>query len=541
MQFDVLVVGSGPAGAQALTNFMGKRLRVGLIDPGKVEQRYAKLIPDDNFAEIRRSCGHQQRFFLGDREEALEARGERLAAHLTPPRQYLLEGTREHLPFRSRTFSYFQTLARGGLGAGWGGGVCTFSSAEMEQAGIDGAIMPLCYSQVARSIGVSLEPVADTTPLVCDLSEVQPALKIDENAAAILAAYEAKRGALNENGFFLGKAPLAVLTRDLERAGVRRRACSYQNMDYYSDNPGSVYRPAYTLQELEQESGFEHLRGFLALEFAEEKGLVSVVCKSVSGSETVKLNTRKLVLAAGALNSARLVANSYRIFGRKLPLLSNEVRFLPSLNIRRLGSEAGNQKCSLAQLVGVLSRPDGDLLISYFFSYDSLLFFRLVRDMPLPVGLGHLLTRAIVSSLTIATLHFPDRFTRLKWMRVAGPASGEQLPELEAEYGMTYPEKGRVKEDVGRFRRHLRRIGCLPLTVINRGSGTSVHYGGTLPFVVRGEPYVTCEPGGRLNGTRSIYVADSAPWRFLPAKGPTLTIMANARRVAAAVVKDLQR
>ena len=538
--FDVLVIGSGPAGVQALAGLSRERLRIGLIDPGKVEERYKGLIPDEPFADIRRNCRHQQRFLLGDKDEALSPGATRLAAHLIPPRQYLLEGTEHHLPFRSETLSHFQTLARGGLGAGWGAGACTFSCGEMKLVGIDPASMGSLYSEVAQSIGVSLDPEDDTTSRVCDVAGAQPPLQVDENAQALLAAYRRKSGSLNENGFFLGKAPLAVLTQDREQAGILRRACRYHNMDYYSDHGGAVYRPAHTLAELKREQGFEHLRGYLALEFAEKDGLVSVVCRSLTGGEGVTFQARKVVLAAGALNSARLVVASSRKFGLRLPLLSNEVRFLPSLNLSMLGRLQGSRKHSLAQLVGVTSRSNGDLLISYFFSYDSLLLFRLVRDMPLPVWLGHLLARTIVHSLTIATLHFPDRFTRLKWIRVPGPASGARLPELEAEYRLTFLEEERIKDDTGRLKGHLRRIGCLPLSVINRGSGMAVHYGGTLPFEEDGEPFLTCRPDGRLNGTRSIYVADSAPWRFLPAKGLTLTIMANARRVVGEVVKDLQ-
>ena len=356
----------------------------------------------------------------------------------------------------------------------------------------------------------------------------------------LLAAYRRKSIHLNENGFFLGKAPLAVLTRDRERAGILRRACSYHNMDYYSDHGGAVYRPAHTLAELKSEQEFEHLRGYLALEFTEKDGHLSVLCRSLADGETVTLQARKVVLAAGALNSARLVLASCRKFGRRLPLLSNEVRFLPALNLSMLGRPQRSHKYSLAQLVGVSSRSNGDLLISYFFSYDSLLLFRLVREIPLPVRLGRLLARTIVHSLTIATLHFPDRFTCLKWMRVPEPASGARLPELEAECRLTFLEEEQIEEDTGRLKGHLRRIGCLPLSVINRGSGTAVHYGGTLPFEEGGEPFLTCRPDGNLNGTRSVYVADSAPWRFLPAKGLTLTIMANARRVAGEGVKDLQ-
>ena len=538
--FDVLVIGSGPAGVQALAALSRERLSLGLIDPGKVEEQYQELIPDEPFAEIRQNCRHQQRFFLGDQDEALSPGASRLAAHLTPPRQFLLEGTARHLPFRSVTLSHFQTLARGGLGAGWGAGACTFSSEELRGVGVNPAGMGSLYSEVAESIGVSLDPVDDTTQFVCDLAGGQPPLEVDENAEALLAAYRRKSEPLNADGFFLGKAPLAVLTRDRERAGILRRACSYHNMDYYSDHGGAVYRPSNTLAELQKEPGFEHLQGYLALELIEKDHLVSVVCRSLAGGETVTFQARKVVLAAGALNSARLVLASGRKFGRKLPLLSNEVRFLPSLILSRLGRPQGSRKYSLAQLVGVSSRSNGDSLISYFFSYDSLLFFRLVRDLPLPVWLGHPVARAIVSSLTIATLHFPDRFTRLKWIRVPEPASGACLPELEAEYRLTFREEDRIKNDTIRLQRHLLRIGCLPLSVINRGSGTAVHYGGTLPFEENGEPLLTCRPDGRLNGTHGIYVADSSPWRFLPAKGLTLSIMANARRVAGEVVKDLQ-
>ena len=539
MIFDVLVIGSGPAGVQTLAGFAGKRLLLGLIDPGKVETQYSKLIPDKNFSEIRRSCRLQRRFFLGDKLEALKDWGTRLAAQMTPPRQYLLEGTRENFPFRSQTFNYFQTLAQGGLGSGWGAGVCTFNCAEMDEVGIDGTDMSLYYSKVARSIGVSLAPMDDTTSLVCELNPVQKPLKVDRNARALLEAYDKNRQGLNKAGFFLGRAPLAVLTEDREKNGIFRSAYPYHNMDYYSDSRGSVYRPAYTLRELLKEPGFEYFQGYLALNVTEREGLVSVICKPISAEETLILRARKVVLAAGALNTARLVAASYQVFGRKLPLLSNEVRFFPSINLSRVGRDPGIRKCSLAQLVGVLHGANQDRLISYLFSYESLLFFRLVREFPLPVGLGHLLAKAIVSSLTIATLHFPDRLTRLKWIRVLRPVAGKQLPELEADYGLTYREEERIIEAGERLKSHLFRLNAIPLRVINRGSGTAVHYGGTLPFEARGEPYVTCHLDGRLNGTKSIYIADSASWRFLPAKGPTLTIMANARRVAKEVVKTL--
>jgi choline dehydrogenase-like flavoprotein len=68
--------------------------------------------------------------------------------------------------------------------------------------------------------------------------------------------------------------------------------------------------------------------------------------------------------------------------------------------------------------------------------------------------------------------------------------------------------------------------------------GASIHYAGTLPYSVEDRPYTTA-PNGQLRHAPNVYVADGASWRFMPAKGLTLTLMANARRVAAQALRDL--
>ncbi|MGQ0704407.1 MAG: GMC oxidoreductase [Gemmatimonadales bacterium] len=82
----------------------------------------------------------------------------------------------------------------------------------------------------------------------------------------------------------------------------------------------------------------------------------------------------------------------------------------------------------------------------------------------------------------------------------------------------------------------LRWLGCRPLRCIDPGAGSSVHYAGTLPFSDRPLP-LAVSPSGQLWGSRAVYVVDAAPFRYLPAKGPTLTIMANAHRVASAIAR----
>ena len=80
------------------------------------------------------------------------------------------------------------------------------------------------------------------------------------------------------------------------------------------------------------------------------------------------------------------------------------------------------------------------------------------------------------------------------------------------------------------FTRALRSLGAWAIKRIQPGMGSSIHYAGTLPFAGDGRPFSLLSDG-RLAGTRRVWVADGSGFRFLPAKGLTLSLMANAHLV----------
>ncbi len=85
----------------------------------------------------------------------------------------------------------------------------------------------------------------------------------------------------------------------------------------------------------------------------------------------------------------------------------------------------------------------------------------------------------------------------------------------------------------------LRKLGCWAIRVIDPGYGASIHYGGTLPMT-REERPLTVTPSCLLRGTNTVYVVDGSVLPYLPSKPLTLTLMANADRVAKHVVRLLQ-
>lgn len=543
---DLLVVGSGPGAAHAASEAVGLGLRVHLVEVGhEVDPALAEAVPDAPFGDIRRTDPRQARYFIGDRLEGVPTGPTRVGSQLTPPRQFITEGVETWLPFVSDTFQPMQTLAFGGLGAGWGAGPHVFEPAELEEAGLPAAEMAPFYRAAADEIGINADPDADNAPfLLGGLAGLDPPFASDTNATALLDAYRRRRDAVRAAGLHLGPAPAAILSRDRPASGnaAPRRANPLFDMDYYTDRSRSVYRPRYTIEALEGHPRFRRTPGHLALEFRQtDGGGVELLCRRLADGTLVRFAARRLALGAGALGSARIALRSLRAYDRRTPLLCNPYHYLPAVQLRMLGRPAAERRHSLGQLLGVFLPPGGgsDRVIAALFSYRSLLLFKLVKEMPLPPALGLAVARTLVTSLTIAGVHHADRPARGKWLELRhGPGGGAGEDHLAGHYEAEPADRAAIARSLAAFRRRLVDLGCWPLSTIFPGMGASIHYAGTIPRTPAASGAVSSDSRGRLHEAPRVVLVDSSAWTFLPAKGPTLTIMANARRVVRRLAEE---
>lgn len=538
---DLVIVGSGPSGAQAAKAAVERGLSVAMVDVGHDDTAFGMSVPDRPFDELRRTDPDQRRYFLGDSDPPDQHGSTRVGSQLTPPRQFLKRGVDRHLPFESSTFFPLQTLALGGLGAGWGAGTLTFEDFELREAGLSWHELEPYYRAVADDIGVSGARDDDTAPMVLNIPNVQKALDRDSNAQSIFETYQRRRARFHRHGFYLGPSPSAILSQRLVHGTSVRLPNAYHDMDFYSDHQRSVYRPRFTVEELAGHPAFAYRRGLLAVKFEETPGGVRLLCDEVATGDRVAVEGRALALGAGAINSARIVLSSFAAIGTKIPLLCNPYNYIACVNLRMLGRPAADRRHSMSQLTGVLTAPGGtaaDRMVLSFFSYRSLLLFRLVREMPLPPFLAVQLARLLQTSFTILGVHHVDRHGPDKWLELRKRPDGREV--LAGNYELSPTESTAYRRNLKRALGNLWALRCLPLSVLSPAPGSSIHYAGTLP--VDDDPRVPlrCGRSGRLNGTRRVYLADSSPWTFLPAKGPTFTQMANARRVVAGIARDLQ-
>jgi choline dehydrogenase-like flavoprotein len=521
---DHVVVGSGITGAQAAHALIEGGARVVMLDGGFKDETYADLISPQDHLTLRAGDPEQHRWLLGDRYEGVPW-GE--AAHtLTPPRQHIVRETERWLPAQG-DFQRMESLAYGGLGAGWGAGSAVYTRAELERAGLDPDRIAPAYEVVGRRIGLSAER-DDATPYCAQgLVTLQPPLKMDESIVALRAVYERKRAAFRARGIVMGKVPMAVLTQPLGGRGAN----PYTDMEFWADHARSVYRPWMTVEALRSRESFEYRPGRFVTRFEELADRVVVHVKRLDGAPDERVLARRLVLGTGALGSARIVMRSQPAL-EQVPLLTNAYCIAPCLHVRRLGRPLGRSRSSLGQLEMYLD-PHGDgrdVRMVSLYTYRSLLLFKLVKEMPLALGDGLKLMRALAPSLVLATINHPDRMEPGKGARRVRDEASPTGDALRFEYRRTDAE---LREDDACERRITAAMGALGAPALKRQvmkSGATVHYAGTIPYG-DGEAPGTLAADGRLAGTRRVYLADGSGFRYLPGNGLTFTLMAWAHTV----------
>jgi choline dehydrogenase-like flavoprotein len=316
---------------------------------------------------------------------------------------------------------------------------------------------------------------------------------------------------------------MAMLTEPLDE----REPNPYFDMDFYSNFGGSIFRGDSLLKTLTQHPNFTCIQGALVTSFKEIDDLVEVKYLELSASTTTQVVASKLVICAGALNSYRLVANSLKIFNAPNPILCNPYLNIPTIHLPNLGKQGAHLRYSLSQLFGE-TYGNTDMTLQ-FYSYRSLLLSRLIEQTPMPQFLARLFWRSLVESLVIVGAHFADDGSSQRSIQAIKALSGEALPTLQVDF--PFP----IVNGVCALMRNLLKLRCVPIGMVKTKMGASIHYAGTIPVSAPNQHPIGMNEHGLVHATKNVYVFDSSGWTYLPSRGLTFTIMANAHRLSEAL------
>jgi choline dehydrogenase-like flavoprotein len=523
--FDVIVIGSGPAGTHAAAVLVEHGHSVCMLDGGMSEPAILTSGPSRTFEDIRRTDADQWKLLLGEDCSNIPVSG--LAGGIGGGmaggnRSFVTRGTAENLPTTVEHGVVTQSLAKGGLGAVWGGTCAFLGNPDLTAMGLPAEETQRYYDKVTERIGIS---GPQTRP------GVQPPMPPDHHAESMLESAEKNRETLARLNVTVRQPHAAVLTQDLGD----RKATELTDMEYYADANKSVYRPQYTIDGLMQKPNFRYSPSVI-VQRIEETLEESVVFGHAVGepSNILRWRGKRVIVAAGAVNTARILLCSYGLYDTPIPFVGKPHVYAACIDRAALGKKGPERRTALCQLIVTdENRTSAHLegACAQIYSYRSLLLFRLLGSVPffpLPEALG--LLSLFAPSLVLADIRFPGM-----------PTDGHTLT-LKRDHLHIACHPGRTPEQLESLKRiksALKAAGLWVARVVDMPEASTSHHAGTVPVSDDPALPLSCTADGHVKRSRHIYVADASMFRCLPALPHTLTIMANAERVAESVGASL--
>ena len=217
--YDVIIVGSGPAGVSAAFPLVAAGLRVLMLDGGK---QAIQAPPSENFLSWRSDDETQSKWLVGKQFHSLKMHDAVSPKLRVPSLDYVFDGFSRENRIAPTDFVAIGSLATGGLSNAWGCGVATLSDNELASFPCATAEMRASYGAVATRIGIS-GGVDDALSDYFGLDAwAGPAIELDEPHDYLYRRYAESKKKLQRSGFVMGRSRVAVLSEDLNG----RKACS---------------------------------------------------------------------------------------------------------------------------------------------------------------------------------------------------------------------------------------------------------------------------------------------------------------------------
>lgn len=516
--FDILIIGSGPAGVSSALAIENKK--VAIVDVGHV----AASTPFNIHNNLYTSKEQGQDVFaelIGDHFCGVEnIFNKNLSPKLKSPQMRFITDVPnfKESAFDVDGFYPVMSYAAGGLANAWGAGVFEFNSSDLKGFPCTVEELKPYYQTLSDHIGISGSNEDDLVDIWGRQNELQEPLSLSPMSLELLRKYSKNKKLFYQSGFRIGRPRLAILTR--QHNG--RAPFANKNLEFFKPNDSAIYHPGYTLQELIKKDKITYIPHHFVTHFSQIENGVEVFAKNTTTGVWTSLKAKKIIMAAGAISSAAIVLRSFKDVQTKLPLMDNAIAFLPIIFPRLLGTPVQSQFYSGAELcIYKEQTQESSSIQASFYSLAGVMRSDLVREFPFSWKGNMWATRYLSPAVGVAQFFMPD--TR----------AIENSMQINSDDGviLKYTSKKQFQTE-GQFARVLRKAGLLSFSFLAKKpiAGSSIHYAGTLPYNTT-DKYST-DKNGLLAGTKNIYIADAAVFPSLPSKNLTYTIMANAMRVA---------
>ena len=533
-----IIIGSGPSGIHAALTLLRRGRAVELWDVGRREAPFPR--PEANFDELRELLEDPQSYFLGERFEALLAPSSGELLRYPPSRAFLVERDDPRWPFVGTDFRPYVSFSRGGLGLGWGVNALSFDDDDLKNWPISFSDLAAAYEESCRRIPIA-GVVDGLSPFYPGVSVSQPPVHLNRHDAQLLKR-STRSGALVERcwGVTIGRARLAVTTSPAEPG-----ACRLCGRCLWGCPHGSLYSPVSTLDACERFEGFSYKAGRLVIALVSRDDRITGIryLDTSTGREHLESIEGAVFLGAGALQSGAVFLRSLKLAreldmtggaqARTQSVMDTKVVKIPYLQLRSVGSGIEGVNFQFNRLlIAHRVKREGDWPVhchGEVLSLTTLLYHSLTETIPLGSRLATKVFAQLRPALGVVTLFFPDRQLPGNGIELIPDSDSPTNDRLRIHYREGEDKEALMRQTVRDIRRALLMLGCVPSTPVEVAAGGGIHYAGTVPM---GRGVRCCSRSGRSNAYLNLYLCDGAAFPSLPSKSITLSLVANAIRVA---------
>jgi choline dehydrogenase-like flavoprotein len=424
-----------------------------------------------------------------------------------------LMADRDHSPFH-------YSMARGGLSNVWGASILPSHPRDM-----DG--WPAGTTDLAEHYRAVLE-FMPSTAIRDELEELLPShvqterpLTPSRQITLLLADLQKRRAGLRKSGIHFGRS----------RVAVKANGCVYCGLCLYGCPYLLIYSSAQTLKQLIDDGLVDYRPGHV-VERLEPDGAGVAVHARAEGTE-VLIKAERVFVGAGVLPSAWLALNSLGLFDEPVTMLDSQYFIFPFFRFFRTPGVDREPLHSLVQAFLEIDDPrvSRHLVHVEVFSYSDFL-----KRALMATGLRFILWNRWMQAqmfdrlLVLQCFLHSDDSSRLS---LCLKRDSRGRPKLEV--------KGVVERAAywSSIRAGLKlaanglKLGGLPVVPAMQFAepGRSYHSGGTFPMC-QSPGRLETDALGQLPGLPGVHFVDASVLPSIPATTITLTVMANAHRIA---------
>lgn len=517
--YDAIILGSGPAGVSAAFPLLQRGLRVLMVDGDLVS---STAPPATRYSDARNTDPDQWRWMIGRDFHALKTRALSSPKFRVPALSTVFSDFTRENRIHTDNFTAVGSLAAGGLSNAWGCGVARFDSRDLADFPFAPDELLPSYARVTERIGVSGRGDDDLRDFFGLDDWAQRPIALDDMHTRILARYHSRRARFRKINTRMGRPRMAALAEDF--AG--RRGCDLSSNCLWGCARDALYNARYDLATLRQVRNFTHLGGIVGDRISRgDEGWTLHGHERKSGTAW-QATGKTILLAAGCIASARFVMDYLDIVDRPVRFFSNPTAAFLAWFPSALGAAPQNGFASSQLALSFASNQGEEAAYAGLFATQGLPVSEFLDFLPLARRYGIDVMRYFLSSSVVGNVFFPgalsDHSMTLhadRHLHVRGGFS----PDIDAAFNDISRKLTRAMWAVG---------GIVPPGACLMGApGTDVHYAGSLPMKARPEAGQS-DAHGQIAGMPGVFAVDGASLPSLPAKSHTLTIMANADRIA---------